>query len=87
MTTFDSVWDALEKDPIKAKNMKIRSELMMAISKRVDGMTQTEAAGLLGVSQPRVNALLKGKIDQFRLDSLVDMAHRIKLKVSVDVAA
>ena len=50
-------------------------------------LTQTEAATLLTISQPRVSALLQGKIDKFRLDSLVDMAHRLGLNVSIRIAA
>jgi len=51
------------------------------------GLSQTEVAALLGISQPRVSALLRGKIDKFRLDSLVDMAHRLGLSVSIRIAA
>ena len=87
--TYDSVWDALEDNPVKAKNMKIRSELMAAISLQIEkeGLTQTEAAKRLHISQPRVSALLKGKIEEFRLDSLVNMAHRLGLNISVEIAA
>jgi len=87
--TFESVWDALEDNPVQAKNMKLRSELMAAISHQIeeDGLTQTEAAQQLHISQPRVSALLKGKIEEFRLDSLVNMAHRLGLTVSVEIAA
>jgi phosphoribosyl 1,2-cyclic phosphodiesterase len=46
-----------------------------------------EAAELLQISQPRVSALLHGKIDKFRLDSLVDMAHRLGLDVSLRLAS
>ena len=87
--TYDSVWDALEDDPVQAKNMKIRSELMAAISLQIEaeGLTQSEAAKRLHISQPRVSALLKGKIEEFRLDSLVNMAHRLGLNISVEIAA
>ncbi len=87
--TYDSVWDALEDNPVKAKNMKIRSELMAAISLQIEeeGLTQTEAAKRFHISQPRVSALLKGKIEEFRLDSLVNMAHRLGLNISVEIAA
>ena len=86
---FDSVWDALEDDPVRAENLKLRSVLLMEISEKIQsmGLTQSKAAEILRINQPRVCALLQGKIDQFRLDSLVDMAHRLGLNVSILVAA
>ena len=86
---FDNVWDALEADPIRRQNLKLRSELMIRISEELRSLdvTQTRAAELLHISQPRVSALLQGKIDKFRLDSLVDMAHRLGMHVSINVAA
>ena len=86
---FESVWDALEDDPIKAENLKLRSTLMMAIAERIaaEGLNQTEAAKQLNITQPRVSALLKGKIEDFRLDTLVNLAHQLGLQVSIQVAA
>jgi predicted XRE-type DNA-binding protein len=87
--TFSNVWDALEDDPIRARNLKLRSELMILISQELDArqLTQSAAAELLQITQPRVCALLQGKIENFRLDSLVDMAHRLKLEITLGVAA
>lgn len=86
---FSSVWDALEDDPIKAENMKLRSVLMSAITKRIeeDELTQTQAAEKLDITQPRVSALLQDKIESFRLDTLVNLAHRLGLHVSLNIAA
>jgi predicted XRE-type DNA-binding protein len=86
---FTSVWDALEDDPVRQENLKLRSALMMQIAERIkdQGLTQTQAAETLHITQPRVSALLKGKINDFRLDSLVDMAHRLGMHVSINVAA
>ncbi|MGF1616177.1 MAG: helix-turn-helix domain-containing protein [Gammaproteobacteria bacterium] len=86
---FTSVWDALEDDPVRRKNLKLRSALMMEITERIkdQNLTQTQAAEVLRITQPRVSALLKGKINDFRLDSLVDMAHRLGMHVSINVAA
>ena len=86
---FDNVWDALEDDPIKAENLKLRSKLMMAIAERIaaEGLNQTEAAKRLNITQPRVSALVKGKIEEFRLDSLVNLAQQLGLHVSIEVAA
>ena len=86
---FESVWDALEDDPIRIQNLKLRSAAMIEITNKITalGLTQTEATKLLAISQPRVSALLQGKIGKFRLDSLVDMAHRLGLSVSIRIAA
>ena len=86
---FASVWDALEDDPVRVENLKLRSALMIEIAERIKhrGLTQTQAAEILQITQPRVSALLKGKINDFRLDSLVDMAHRLGMHVSINVAA
>ena len=86
---FASVWDALEDDPIRAENFKLRSELMIKIVEQLNslGLTQQQAATMLHTNQPRICALLNGKIERFRLDSLVDMANRLGLSVSIRVAA
>ena len=86
---FKSVWDALEDDPVRAQNLKLRSALMIEIGKKINELeiTQAQAAKALRISQPRVSALLQGKIESFRLDSLVDMAHRLDLNVSIRLAS
>jgi predicted XRE-type DNA-binding protein len=71
----------------EAEYLKIGSTLMIQLRKTIDakGMKQAEAAKLLGVTQPRVSDLYKGKIHLFSIDTLVDMlAHtgvRVKLVV------
>jgi predicted XRE-type DNA-binding protein len=59
----------------EAENLRLRSELMIALSKLIEsrGLTQLQAASLLGVSQPRISDLVRGKIDRFSLDTLVAM--------------
>ena len=86
---FANVWDVLEDDPVRVENLKLRSALMIEIAERIKDqeLTQTQAAEVLHITQPRVSALLKGKINDFRLDSLVDMAHRLGMHVSINVAA
>ncbi len=84
---YDSVWDALEEDPVRRENLKLRSQLQIAISEKIKDLTQQEAAEILQISQPRVSALLKGSVGDFRLDSLVDMAARLGMHVSIEVAA
>jgi len=89
LQSFDSVWDALEDDPIMAENMKLRSTLLVAITKNIisSNRNQTETAKLLDITQPRVSALLKGKIEYFRLDTLVNIAHRLGLHIDLKIAA
>jgi predicted XRE-type DNA-binding protein len=85
--TFASVWDAIEDTTAEAENMKLRSALMMALEQhiRAKGWTQTDAARRLGVTQPRVSDLLRGKINLFALDTLVNMAAAAGLHVEMRV--
>jgi len=85
--TFASVWDAIEDTPAEAENMKVRSALMMALEQhiRASGWTQTEAAHRLGVSQPRVSDLLRGKISLFGVDTLINMVAAVGLRVELRV--
>jgi predicted XRE-type DNA-binding protein len=73
---FASVWDAIEDTPQAAASMRARSTLMMELANLIDqrGMTQAEAAELFGVTQPRVSDLIRGKINLFSLDMLMNMA-------------
>ncbi|WP_321858402.1 helix-turn-helix domain-containing protein [Burkholderia cenocepacia] len=82
-----SVWDALESEPAEAANMKLRSELMIALKQRIARLelSQAEAAKQLGVTQPRVSDLLRGKINLFGLDALVNMAAAVGLRVDLQV--
>lgn len=72
---FASVWDAIEDTPAEAANMQTRAELMIAVAEfiRARGLTQAAAAKLFGVSQPRVSDLMRGKIELFSVDTLVNM--------------
>jgi predicted XRE-type DNA-binding protein len=69
----------------EARSLALRSKIMIRIEEYVErsGMTQARAAVRLGLTQPRLNALLKGKIDQFSLDALVNAAARAGLQVDV----
>ena len=71
----------------EAANLKMRSELMVAIEtcSRDSGLTQARAAKRLGITQPRLNALLKGRIDLFSLDALVNISNRAGLSVRLVV--
>jgi predicted XRE-type DNA-binding protein len=74
--TFDSVFDALADTPAEAANMKVRSELLAALKCRVEawGLPQAAAAARLGITRPRLNDLLRGKLSKFSLDALVNLA-------------
>ncbi len=89
LQSFDNVWEVLEDDPVMAENMKLRSTLLMAITRNIKSrnINETEAARLLEITQPRVSALLKGKIEDFRLDTLVNFAHRLGLHIDLKIAA
>lgn len=80
---FDNVWDALETSSADAANMKARSTLMIAIRDVVEGwkLTQADAAKRLGVTQPRMNDLLRGRIDKFSLDALMIVATKAGLTI------
>ena len=84
---FANVWDAIEDTPAEAENMKLRSALMMALKDHVAraGLNQSQAAKLFGVTQPRVSDLLRGKINLFGLDTLVNMAVAAGLHVEMRV--
>lgn len=85
--SFGSVWDAIEDTPEAAANMRLRSELLTAVEQEVRswGITQAKAAGRLGVTQPRLNDLLRGKIAKFSLDALVELSARAGLAVKLGV--
>jgi predicted XRE-type DNA-binding protein len=89
---FASVWDAIEDTPAEAESMKARAKLMndlIAFIKKQE-LTQAEAAKRLGVTQPRVSDLMRGKIDLFSLDMLVNMlalvGRRVEMKVKREPA-
>ncbi|MEV0295783.1 XRE family transcriptional regulator [Nocardia sp. NPDC050710] len=85
--TFDSVWDAIEDTPQEAENMRLRSRLMIVLTERISsqGWTQTDAAERLGVTQPRVSDLMRGKVHLFSLDALVNMITAAGMHVEITV--
>jgi predicted XRE-type DNA-binding protein len=84
---FDSVWDAIEETSAQAENLKLRSSLMLALKRHIQrkGLSQTEAAKVFGVTQPRISNLMRGKIDLFGLDMLVNMLAAAGLRVTLQV--
>lgn len=84
---FESVWDAIEDTPARAENMKLRSALMIALKDHIAqaGVSQAEAAKRLGVTQPRISDLMRGRIGLFGLDTLFNMAVAAGLRVELRV--
>ena len=88
---FANVWDAIADTPEEAANLTVRSDLMDEIEAiiRTNSWTQKEAAKRCGVTQPRINDLLRGRISRFSVDALVNIAAALgqKVRVSLEDAA
>lgn len=84
-----NVFTDLGFEPEEALNLKLRSDLMIEISKLIEerGLTQTAAAELLKVTQPRISDLVRGKIARFSVDSLIEMLGHAGAEVSFVVKA
>jgi len=84
---YESVWDAIEDDPAERERLKMRSALLDALQARINawGVTQAEAAKRLGITQPRLNDLLKDRFNRFSLGALFDLATRAGLKVKLSI--
>lgn len=84
---FESVWDAIEDTAQDAAAMRARAELMLQLQEhlRKRKLTQSEAAKLLKVTQPRVSDLMRGRIDLFSTDMLIEMLGRLGARVKVSV--
>ncbi len=87
--TFASVWDAIADTPEQAANLRARAELMHKIEAHLKkhDWTQAEAARRCGVTQPRINDLLRGRLSRFSLDALVNIATALGCRVRVDLDA
>lgn len=86
---YASVWDALADTAEEAANLKVRAELMRKIASLIQesGWTQAAAAEHCGITQPRVNDLLRGRISRFSLDALVNIASALGQQVHVELEA
>lgn len=87
--SYDSVWDAIADTPQEAANLRLRSELMDKITAVIEesDWTQAEAAARCGVTQPRINDLMRGRISRFSLDALVNIATALGQHVHVELKA
>jgi predicted XRE-type DNA-binding protein len=86
---FDSVWDAIADTPEESANLAARADLLLAIETRLAelGWSQTTAAHNLGITQPRVSDLVRGKVSKFSLDTLVNIAARLGLHTRLTITA
>lgn len=86
--TFDNVFDALADTPAEAANMKARAELLAALRARVASwaLPQEAAAARLGITRPRLNDLMRGKLGKFSLDALVNLTSAAGLSLHISIA-
>jgi predicted XRE-type DNA-binding protein len=84
---FANIWDAIEDTPAQAENMKLRAPLMLALRDHIEreGLSQSQAAKLLAVTQPRISDLMRGKIGLFAIDTLVNMLASAGLGVEMRI--
>ena len=84
-----NVFADLGFDDAEACVMALRVELMVQLRKQLtdEGLTQAEAAKKLGVTQPRISALLKGAWKEFSIDMLLTLAARAGLRPELRLAA
>ena len=84
---FASIWDAIEKHE-DAAGLKARAEVAHVLVGEIErrSLTQSRAASLLGVTQPRVSDLMRGKLELFSLDTLVEMAGRAGFNVGIKLS-
>ncbi|HEY0016485.1 MAG TPA: XRE family transcriptional regulator [Longimicrobium sp.] len=76
-------------EPEEAENLRVRSDLMIQIIRMIRdrGLKQKQAAALFGVSQPRISELKRGNIDEFSIDSLVNMLGHAGIRIDVSFRA
>lgn len=88
-TAYADVWQAIAQSPAEAANLRARAELMIELAKVIErhGWTQVEAASRCGISQPRMNDLLRGRISRFSLDALVNIATALGCRIHLAVEA
>jgi predicted XRE-type DNA-binding protein len=86
---YANVWEALADTPEQAANLRTRADLMFKITAIVkeNAWTQVEAAQRCGVTQPRMNDLLRGRVSRFSLDALVNIATAIGRRVRIEIEA
>jgi predicted XRE-type DNA-binding protein/phage-related protein len=85
---YDNVWDAICDTPAEAENMRLRSSLMIALKGHIESenLNQAAAAKVFGVTQPRISDLVRGKINLFSLDALINMTATAGMHVELTIA-
>jgi len=85
--TSKNVFRDLGFGPEEAENLRIRAALMVELTEHIRrrGLTQKEAASALGVTQPRISDLMRGRIDVFSIDMLIAMLSRAGVKTTIRV--
>jgi predicted XRE-type DNA-binding protein len=85
--TFYNVWDALEDDPAMAATLTMRSDLLIALHRQVTGwkVGPVQAAKRLEITQPQLKDLLRGRINAFSLDTLVELAVRANIHTRLHI--
>ncbi|MFN3634889.1 MAG: helix-turn-helix domain-containing protein [Rhizobium rhizophilum] len=87
---YDNIFDAMADSPAEAADLQFRADLMLTLRKLLEerNLRQAEIAEALGVSQPRVSELMRGKIDLFSADKLIGFLARldVRLRPSVDAS-
>ncbi|MDY0313409.1 MAG: XRE family transcriptional regulator [Desulfobacterales bacterium] len=84
-TPHEDIFKAIEDDPAVAENLRLRAQMMAMLRDTIKsrGLTQTAAAELLNVAQPRISDLTRGKIERFTIDALVNMLARAGIFLEV----
>lgn len=87
---YDNIFDVISDSPAEAADLQFRADLMLTLRKLLEErkLRQAEIAEALGVSQPRVSELIRGKIDLFSADKLIGLLARldVRLRPSVDAS-
>jgi predicted XRE-type DNA-binding protein len=85
MRSTGNVFRDLGFPPDEAEHLRIRADLLLQLQKAIEaqGLKQAAAAKLLGVTQPRVSDLMRGRLDLFSVDTLIDMLARLGIRVRV----
>lgn len=76
---YTNIFESIIDDPIEAADLKFRADMMMALTSLIEarGLKQKEVAKVLGVPQPRVSELMRGKISKVSSDKLIYYAKRL----------
>jgi predicted XRE-type DNA-binding protein len=84
---YSNAFEAVGLQAVEAEHLRIRADLMLEVERLIGdrGWTQAEAAKLLHATQPRISDLMRGKLERFSIDTLVDMLARAGADVTVKV--